>query len=85
MLQIPTLQELKEAKSAIEAKTAPLRAERDQVVAKLAPLLEKKRALTAQINELERPTLGELQTLLNPLERKEARRAKEAAKEAAQA
>lgn len=73
MVAIPTLDELRIAKKAILAKSDPLRKQLAEIRKQLAPLEKKKRDLKQQIQNIEMPSLGELNAILAPIERKEAK------------
>jgi TolA-binding protein len=62
------LDQLKKEKAAIEAKSAPLRKERDALNEKIQPTEIKIRELNAKIKELEQPHLAKLQMQIIKLE-----------------
>ncbi len=73
MVAIPSLDELRTAKKALLAKSDPLRKQLADIRKQLAPLEKKKRDLKDQLLKIERPALGELNAILAPIERKEAK------------
>lgn len=73
MVSIPSLDELRIAKKALLGKSDPLRKQLADIRKQLAPLEKKKRDLKQQIQTIEMPALGELNAILAPIERKEAK------------
>jgi uncharacterized coiled-coil DUF342 family protein len=63
------LQKLKEERQEIEAKTLPLRAERDRLLASIQPTLAKIKALEEKYISIERPRLGEIDNQISALVR----------------
>lgn len=61
--------ELTDEKEAIRAKSAPLRAERDALLLKMAPLVEREREIIKKINAIERPRLAEIDSELSAIAR----------------
>lgn len=60
---------LRAEREAIAAKSAPLRAKRDDIVAQMQPLLDQAKALQAEIEAIERPKLYELDQTISGLAR----------------
>lgn len=80
-MAVPTIAELRQAKSELMAKSAPLHKEKEGLRAKIDPLKVQLRAVNDKIIAIERPALSDLLTLLAPVEAKEAReKARNAAK-----
>lgn len=52
-------------KESIRAQSAPLRAERDALLQKMAPLVEREREIIRKIAAIERPRLAEIDSTLS--------------------
>lgn len=61
--------QLRAEKEALAARSAPLRAERDAVVQELAPLEARRRELDKQIKAVEMPRMAELDAQISALAR----------------
>lgn len=78
-MAVPTLAEMKKAKAEIVSKALPLHKQRDELRGKIQGLEKQRQELKKKIQAIEIPELGELNSILAPIERKEARKARDAA------
>ena len=73
-MQIPTVEDAREAKKAILAKSTPLKKKLEDLRKKLAPLEKEFRDTKMAIHAVEVPDLGMLNSILVNVERAEARK-----------